>query len=157
MDEMFSRVTARYGTYRMVELQDRHRTCSSSQEEIIDMQCDLLISRFKNSKTIALVKENIGYASNGASPHGAIAVNLAFKKVFEVKKRQRGVLLRCSDATCAWSMKSVPYSSVKSSAYCPSLYHKDSEHRLSLLHCVGCGYDRIDIYDSCQGCGMKFL
>lgn len=155
--EMFSRVTARCETYdQMVELQDQHPTCSFSQEKIMDMQCDLLISNFKNPKTIALVKENIGYASNGSSPHGAIALKLGFKKAFEVKKQQRGVQLRCSNTGCEWSRISVLYSSIGSSIRCPKCSPGCSCCG-TYLQCVGCGSQRTSNCASCQGCGKKFL
>ena len=156
VSEMFSRVTARYGSYRMIELQGQHQTCSSSQEKIMDMQSDLLISSFKNPKMITLVKENIGQASNGSSPHGALALKLGFKKAFEIKKRGRGVRLRCSNANCEWSKNPVSYSSVGSNARCPNC-SPGCNCCAIYLQCAGCGYQRTSTYVSCQGCGMKFL
>ena len=66
----------------------------------MEMECELLISSFKDPKTIALVKEDIGRISDGSSSHCAGALKLGLKKGFELKKQQRGVLLRCPRVGC---------------------------------------------------------
>ena len=118
------------------------------------MQCDLLTSSFKNPKTIALMKENIGHISDGTSPHCAIALKLGFKKAFDVKKRERGVLLRCPNYRCGWYGGTISYSSVGSEAFCPSCSNYRSKY---YLECVGCGYSRSGSYTSCQSCGKRFI
>ncbi|KAF9642138.1 hypothetical protein BDM02DRAFT_3264568 [Thelephora ganbajun] len=70
VDEVLSWVTARQGN-------------------IMEMQCELLISNFKDPKTIALVKENIGHISNGSSYYRSSALKLVLKKAFELKKKKR--------------------------------------------------------------------
>ena len=73
-----------------------------SQEKVMEMECDLLISNFKNAKTIDLVNENIGRISGGSSSHSASALKLGLKKAFDLKKQSPGVKLRCSNGNCAW-------------------------------------------------------
>ena len=114
------------------------------------MECDLLISNFKNPKTVALMQESIGHISDGSSSHCASALKLGFKKAFELKKRESGVLLRCSNYNCGWYSNPVPYSSVGSNIYCPQC------RRNRYMQCVGCGYQRTSNYVSCQSCGKKF-
>lgn len=53
------------------------------------MQCDLLVSKFKDQKTIGLVKENIRHISNGSSSHSVSALQLVFEKAVELKKRKK--------------------------------------------------------------------
>ena len=61
--------------------------CSSSHEKIMEMECKLLTSNFKDTKTIGLMKENFGRISNGSSSHCAGALKLGFKNAFELKKQ----------------------------------------------------------------------
>jgi len=127
----------------------------------MDMQCDLLISDFKNPTTIALMEENIGHLSDGSSPHCVSALNLGFKKAFELKKRNRGVLLRCLNTGCGW-YNPVSYASVGSNVYCPHCYNNygynyNYGNRHYYLQCVGCGYQRTSNFTSCQSCKKKFL
>ncbi|KAF9646805.1 hypothetical protein BDM02DRAFT_3118097, partial [Thelephora ganbajun] len=42
---------------------------TAGQERIMEMQCELLTSKFRDPKTIGLVKENIGRISDGSSSH----------------------------------------------------------------------------------------
>lgn len=127
----------------------RQLTCSFSHKEIMEMQCDLLISNLKNEKTIALVKENIRRISDGSSSHCAGALNLVLEKAVRSKKETMGVKLRCSYPSCAWNTRPVPYSFVEGSIYyCHSGW---------CLQCVGCGTNRNGNYSSCQGCGIKFI
>jgi len=119
----------------------------------MEMQCELLISNFKDPKTIALVKENIGHTLDGSSSHCAGAFKLGLKKAFELKKKKRqppGVKLRCTYSGCTWYTNDITYSSIGSGLYCQrgcGWY----------LRCVGCGYDRTSSYASCQSCGKKFI
>ena len=131
----------------------------------MDMQCNLLISDFKNPTTIALMQENIGHISDGSSSHCASALKLGFKKAFEVKKRESGVLLRCSNYNCGWYSNPVSYSSVGSNIYCTQCssnynnynYNYGYNNNRYYMQCVGCGYQRTSQYASCQSCGKKFL
>ena len=60
-----------------------------SQQEIAELQCELLVSSFRDASTIARVKENIGHISNGSSSHCAGALKLGLKKAFELKKKRK--------------------------------------------------------------------
>jgi len=126
------------------------------------MQCDLLISDFKNPTTIALMQENIGKISDGSSPHSANALKFGFKKAFELKKRNSGVLLRCSKTGCGYNSSPVSYTSVGSNTYCPQCCNScgcdGCRKKNSYMQCVGCGYQRTNnSLTSCQGCGEEFL
>ena len=130
---------------------------SFSQDKIMEMECELLTSNFKDPKTITLVKENIGHISDGSSSHRTGALKLGLKKAFELKKQKRqppGALLQCTGPKygyyCEWGNTPVSYSSVGSGihcSYCSNCY----------LQCVSCGYDRTSSYASCQKCGKKFI
>ena len=128
----------------------------------MEMQCDLLISDFRNPTTITLMQENIEHISDGSSSHCAGALKLGFKKAFELKKRERSVLLRCSNSNCSWHSNPVTYSSVGSNVYCPgcsnNAYSGCSCCRPPSyqMQCVGCGSQRTGDYTSCQSCKKKF-
>jgi len=113
------------------------------------MECDLLISDFRNPTTIALVQENIGHISNGSSSYYASAMKLGFQKAFELKKRGISVLLRCSDSSCGWQSNPVPYSSVGPNVYCPRCSN--------YTQCAGCGYRRSSNHPLCQSCRKEFM
>ena len=54
-------------------------TCSLSKEEIMEMECDLLVSNFNDLQTIERsMKENIRRISEGSSSHCGGALKLAF-------------------------------------------------------------------------------
>jgi len=127
---------------------------SFSQEELMEMECELLLSNFKDPKTIALVKENIGRISDGTSSHCAGALKLGLKKGFELKKQQRGVLLRCTRIGCARNTTPSSYSSVGSNTYCQVCRYG---HGSYCMQCTGCSYTRTSNYTSCQSCGKKFM
>ena len=119
------------------------------QKEVTEMQCDLLISYFKNPETVTLVKENIFRAQDGSFPHQAAAFNLVFKKAFEVKKLlpQAGVKLECVNSHCPRSLFS--YSSIGPSVYCASCGF--------YVRCANCGCNRLGEYTSCQSCKKRFI
>ena len=120
----------------------------------MDLQCKLLVSKFNNPRSVALVKENIGRMSDGSLPFCAGALKIGLEKAFEPKKQKRqppGVSLRCTYSSCAWYTDHVSYSSVGSNLYCP---HCNKGY---YLQCVGCGYNRTGDYTSCQGCGKRFV
>ena len=131
--------------------------CSFSQEKIMEMECELLVSNFKNQKTIALVKENIGRISDGSSPHCADALKLGLKKAFELKKQKcqpPGVLLRCSRYGCARNTSPVSYSVIGSNVYCQDCQYNYGSY---CMQCAGCSYNRTGSYTSCQSCGKRFI
>ena len=123
--------------------------CSTSHKEIMEMQCDLLTSNFKNSETIALVKENIEHISDGSLPHCADSLTLGLKKAFDLKKQKNGVMSRCSYYHCSWYHSQVSRSSVRSDGCCPSCG--------SWMQCIGCGTDWNGNNTSCRSCGKRFI
>ena len=126
-------------------------TVSLSQEKIMEMEFELLISNSKDPKSIALVEENIGHISDGSSSHCAGALKLGFKKAFELKRQPPGVLLRCPISGCAKNTTPVSCLAVGSNAYC-------NNHRSYYMQCAGCSYNRTHVsYASCQSCGKRFL
>jgi len=68
---------------------DLELTCLFSQEKLMEIQCELMISKFRDPKTIALVKEKIGNISDGSSSYCAGALKLGLKKAFELKNQNR--------------------------------------------------------------------
>ena len=121
------------------------------------MECELLVSNFKDPKTITLVKENIRDSSDGSSSHRAGALKLGMRKVLELKKQNRqppGVLLRCGNGNCEWHDNPVPYSSIGSNNYCPNCNYNYGDY---YMECGECGYTRYDNYTSCQSCGKSFV
>ena len=129
--------------------------CSSSQKRIMEMQCDLLVSNFKDLKTIALVKENIGNVSDGSSSHSADALKLGLKMAFELK-RQNCARLRCSHGNCPWYNSHPSYSTVGPTIHCQSCIDRGWGNRY--LQCVSCGYQRTGTsYSSCQSCRKMFI
>jgi len=63
-------------------------TCPLSQEEIMELQCEFLISNFNDPNMNGLVRETIEHVSDGSSSHCAGALKLWFKKAFELKKTE---------------------------------------------------------------------
>ena len=123
------------------------------------MECDLLISNFKDPKTIDLVKKNIGHISDGSLPHCADSLKLGLKKAFDLKKQKRqppGVKLRCKyTSSCPWYNNYPAYSSIGSAIYCQMCRNNGYSNRY--LHCSSCGYQRTGNYVSCQSCGKRFV
>ena len=128
-------------------------TCSFSQEKLMEMQCELLVSNFNDPKTIRLVKENIARISDGSSSHAGGALKLGLKKAFELKKQKRqpaGVLLRCSNPGCTRYSNPVSCTSVPANGICGIC-------RSHWMRCVSCGINRTGNYTSCQSCGKTFV
>jgi len=127
-------------------------THSISQEKILEEQCGLFISSFKDPKTVTRVREIVDDISDGSSPHCGSVLKLGLKKAFELKKQQRqppGVLLQCTYSGCGRYNTHVTHASIGSGAHC--------QYCRRYLQCVGCGYVRNGGYTSCQSCGKKFL
>ena len=134
----------------------------------MEMECDLLISDLKNPKTIGQMKEGIEHVSDGSSTYCGGVLKLGFKKAFELKKRERGVLLRCFNSNCGRHNNPFQYSTVGSNIYCPHCIQNNgygydsygnyvSRSTRYYFQCVGCGYQRTGGYASCQSCGKRFL
>jgi hypothetical protein len=125
---------------------------SLSHKEIMEMQCDLLMSNSRDSNTITLVKGNIGHIFDGSLPHCADSLKLGLKKAFDLKKKERlppGVLLRCSNSYCTWYSNHSSCSVVRPNSCCSTCGN--------WMQCVGCGYNRAPNYPSCQRCGKRFI
>ena len=120
----------------------------------MEMECGLLISKFKGPNTIALVKENIGRISDGSSSYCAGALKLGLKKAFELKRQQRGVLLRCTRNGCTRNTTPASYSSAGSEIYCQECRNGCGNY---YMQCTGCSNTRTSNYASCQSCGKKFM
>ena len=119
----------------------------------MEMECELLISNFKNPKTIDLVNDNIGSISDGTSSHSANALKLGLKKAFDLKKSlpQNCTKLRCTSSYCGWNTGSgISYSSIGSAVYCGACGN-------SYMKCVSCGYQTTSNYSSCQSCRKSFV
>jgi len=120
----------------------------------MEMECELLVSNFRDPETIARVKENIGRIADGSSSYRTGALKLGLEKAIELKKQQRGVLLRCTRGGCTINTTPASYSSVGSETYCPNCrYHYGNYY----MQCTGCSVDRTSNYTSCQHCGKKFM
>ena len=128
-------------------------TCSFRQDEIMEMECDLLISKSKDPKTITLVKKHIKRISDGSSSQCASALKLGLKKASELKKQNRGMLLRCPRQGCARNTTPVSYSVVGSNVYCQNCQYSYGSY---YMQCTGCSYARTSNYTSCQSCRKKF-
>jgi len=115
------------------------------------MQCDLLVSNFKDPKTIGFVKDNIKRISDGSSSHCAGALKLGLKKAFE---KNGGVKLQCSYSGCPYYNSHVPYLSVGSTYYCQTCTPHGWNH---WLRCAGCGCSRTGAYSVCQNCKKMFI
>ena len=127
--------------------------CLLSQGKIMEMECEVLISNFKDPKTIALVKESVGQISDGSSSHRASALKLVLKKGFELKKQKRQpsvVFLRCVWSGCGWHPLNISQANLGSSIYC--LCCRSNNY----MQCTGCSYARTSTYTSCQNCGKTF-
>lgn len=127
-----------------------------SQKEIMEMECDLLISNFKNPKTIALVKENIERISEGSSSHCVGALGLVLEKAFKFKKPIEGAKLRCSYSRCPWYNDHLSYSSIGLKVVYCQMCNNDGRGSYC-LQCADCGYDRTGEFTECQQCKKTFL
>jgi hypothetical protein len=124
----------------------------------MEMECELLISNFKNPKTIDLVGENIGRISDGSSSHAANALKLGLKKAFELKTVRKSVKLQCSNYLCGWHNNPSTYANMRagSNVYCYSC--RDCGWGSYYFQCTGCANNRTSNgYTSCQSCGSTFV
>ena len=130
-----------------------------SQKEIMEMECEYLISNCKNPKTIALVKENIERISKGSSSHCVGALNLVLEKAFKhtpQKPTPKGVKLRCSYSSCQWYKNHLSFGSIGLKViYCQMCINSGMGNYY--LQCVGCNYNRTSEYTECQKCKQTFV
>jgi hypothetical protein len=141
------------------EIASQELTYSLSQEELMDVQWDLLVAKPNQPKMAALVRDKIGAISPGSSSHRAGVLKVALKKAFELKKKEReppGVLLRCSNYTCAQYNNHASRSEIGTALVCSTCYHPRG--RYFYFECTNCGFNRTDSnYMTCQTCGRKFV
>ena len=129
------------------EVDDFELIVSLSHKEIMEMQCDLLTSDFKDPKTFDLMKKNIGQISDGSLPHCADSLNLGLRKAFNLKKQRNCVMLRCVYYHCSQRDQDVAYSSQQDGccSYCRQW-----------MQCAGCGSNLNGNFPSCRSCGKRF-
>ena len=120
----------------------------------MEVQYKLLISNFKDPKTIALVKDTVGRVSDGSSSFHAGAMKLWLKNAFEFKK-QMSVRLQCSRNGCPRNKNPVPYMVAGSDVLCQLCKHGYGER---MMRCNGCKSNRSvsNLRRSCGSCGKKF-
>ena len=123
-----------------------------SHKEIMETQCDLLMSNSRDPKMIVLVKENIGHIFDGSLPHCAGLLKLGLKKAFDLKRQERqppGVMLRCQKGTCSRYHQPISYLAVTSDSRCTSCNY--------WVECAGCSFGRTSNCAWCQRCGKRFI
>ena len=116
----------------------------------MELECDLLTTKFRDPKTVVLVREKIGGIFDGSLSHRAGTLKLGLEKAFEVKKQKVYSQLQCPNHSCARHGNPVSYSSIGSSTRCPNC-------RQFHMRCTACGHDRLGTYMSCKKCGKKFI
>lgn len=130
--------------------------CLTSQDKIMEMECELLIKSFKNPNTVDLVNENIGRIADGSSSHSADALKLGLKKAFDLKKQPPGVKLRCSWTGCTSYNNHVSVTSIPINVYyCQTCYNRGYYNHY--FQCVSCGTNRAGNFTSCQSCAKRFI
>ena len=161
-------------------------TYSSSQGKVMEMECKLLTSNFKDSKTIGLMKENIGRISDGSSSHCAGSLKLGFKMAFELKKQASELKKQtlklekqalelekqalelekrkrqppCELLRCTRNGCTRNTTPVAYSVAGANVYCTNCQYIYGnyYMECAGCSYNRTSRSDvSCRGCGKKFL
>ena len=131
-------------------------TLLPSQDKIMEMECDLLISGFKSPKTIELVNEYIGRMADGSCSHSAKALKLGLQKAIDLKKQPPGVMLRCSWTSCTSYNNHISISSIGVNVCCCQMCHSRGYYN-HYFQCVGCGTNRAGNYLSCRSCGKRFI
>jgi len=131
-------------------------TCPVSQKEIMEAECELLISDFKDLKNIDLVKERIIRISDGSSPHCASALNLILDKALEVQKRNSEAKLRCTYSGCPWygGHASLALVGQRINLCTMCINQGLNQHKLA---CAGCGRTRQGTETSCRTCERRFV
>ena len=120
----------------------------------MEMESVLFIQNLKSPELITLVSQNIGRVSDGSSSHCAGALKLGLKKGIELKKQNKGVMLRCNLSICRWHNTNLPYSAVGSAVFCPTCVNVRGNY---YMRCTGCERTRGGSYSSCQYCAKRFV
>jgi len=127
---------------------------NSAQQKIMKMESEFFIPNPKDPKLIGFVSDNVGRIADGSSSHFASPLKLGLKKAGEVKRRRKGVQLRCPRNGCPRFLKPFPYSSVGSNLFCLVCPRSPNSYYLT---CTGCGSRRTSEYGSCQDCRKNFV
>ena len=92
VDEVFSRFPAGWvpSFSPAMGLIGNHRAdhSSSSHGEVVEVECDLLTSNFRDPKATALVKDKIGHIFDGSLSQCAGSLKLGLRNAFETKKQK---------------------------------------------------------------------
>jgi hypothetical protein len=150
----------------------------------METQCKLLISNFKDPKTIQLMKQSIARSSDGSSSHSAGALKLGLKNAFELKqqaielkkqaaelKKQALALELKKQQEQALALEKQKNSGVQlrcSRTNCAWYKNHVTSGILGsntycmscqndYMQCVGCNYQRTGNFTSCQSCRKNFL
>ncbi|KAF9645604.1 hypothetical protein BDM02DRAFT_489896 [Thelephora ganbajun] len=134
---------------------------SSTQREVLEMECRLFFSRFKNQATVLRMQEKIASIGASRAVHQADAFKLGLQAALDFKKRDSraelgGVMLRCPGHDCPGNKSYTSYSpeGVPNSEFCQPCFEIG---RKCLLICTGCGYERTGRDLWCQRCGKRFV
>ncbi|KAF9778320.1 hypothetical protein BJ322DRAFT_494099 [Thelephora terrestris] len=136
---------------------------SAGEQQIIEMECRLLFSKFKNEATTSRMQEKISSIPGNHLAHCAGALKLGLRAALDLKKQEpqagitdpragaeKGAKLRCWSTSCPGHREHMPYSLVGSLLHCPRCNY-------SIMECVGCENLRGGVYDRCKSCHKKFL
>jgi len=133
---------------------------TANEQQVVEMECELLFSKFKNKSTISRVEEKISSTPGNHLVHRARAFKLGLRAALDTKKGNHchgsqagtteGVALRCTSSHCKGHGEPMSYSSAGHNLYCPRC---DS----LLMQCAGCGWIRWRVQPSCSSCNKRFV
>ena len=129
---------------------------SNSEQQIVEMECRTLFSKFNNGATISRIQEKIHGLPGNHLAHCAGALKLGLRTALDLRKpdpqagEKEGVMLQCGYDGCPGSKEDMPYSLVGSRTACPRCNYY-------AMVCLGCRSARFDLVDRCQFCKKKFL
>lgn len=131
-----------------------------SEQQVIEMECQLLFSEFKDEDMMARVQEKLDNMPGNHLAHCAGAFKLGLRTALGLDPRKpdppliqtEGVMLRCRSRYCPGYWESFPFSLVGSGKdrACPRC-------NSYFLHCTGCGQVRNGNLARCSSCRKKFL
>jgi len=133
---------------------------TTTNQEILEMECRLFFSRFKNEATILRMQEKISGICASRSAHQADALKLGLQAAIDLKKRDGRVgsdcvMLMCPERDCPGNRTYTSYSleGVVNNDFCQPCLRIG---RARFLVCMGCGNERTGCGLSCQRCGKRF-
>ena len=129
----------------------------NSEQQIVEMECRLLFSKFNNEAMISRVQEKISGLPGKHLAHCADALKLWLRTTLDLKKpvpqaeKIEGVTLRCYSGSCPGSREDIPYSLVRTREACPQC-------NSFVMICSGCRHMRRNLVsDRCESCKKVFL